>query len=128
MVVDPSTFDPWPDFYMDQNGDGNITANDALRVINDFARRGLPEPEFELVAALRDQLARVESWSEPRDEFPGDTPTQDAPPKVSQFTFLNPSGETRGLVDDTAVKSSTAPQTAIDPAQVDELLSSREWF
>ncbi len=127
-VVDPSTFDPWPDFYMDQNGDGNITANDALRVINDFARRGQPEPEFELIAALRDELARVESLSEPSDEIIGVSTAQDRPQKVSQFIVLDPSAETTATVDDATSKTSNETPTTLDQSHVDELLSGRDWL
>jgi hypothetical protein len=127
-VLDPSLFDPWPGFYMDQNGDGNITANDALRVINDFARRGLSEPEFELVAALRDQLARVESGPAPSDEFADVGLAQSTPPKVSQFNVLESASETSVPEEDVASKTSPESPTQLDQAIVDELLSGHDWF
>ena len=126
-VVDPSTFNPWPDFYMDQNGDGSITANDALRVINDFARRVQSEAEFELVAALSDELASIESFGQWSDEFV-EPPRQPVPAKVSVFSDLARSAESKLVVGVADSRTSTDAPTALDQAQVDELLSGRDWF
>ncbi len=54
---DPFTVDPWPGTYYDQSGDGNATALDALRVINEIARNsnggGASEGEISIGQLLR---------------------------------------------------------------------------
>jgi len=65
QLVDPSEVGDWPGVYPDQNGDGEMTALDALRVINDLAKSG--ENEAPIAAALADHvLSRREEleWEE----------------------------------------------------------------